>query len=447
MMFNSYSSYAKIKSIRHRFLDSMLLPGLFMLALPHISIAQGDQGLLNLEQSVLRAVGMAPEMKAADAEVGKQKGRWEQADAWPNPTLSIQVDDNLSREFGGRGYDVTEFSISQSIPLVRLVHQRQQAETGLASAEAQRKHQQLMLEYKVAQQFHILQLKEAMLQLAKKRLQQASHYQNGSRKHHSGDPLIRYLTPLESMRLGIVLQAAKQSVEVAEGELNDTASRFKALLGIPVDSPLRLMPLKPVPPPEGIDALENNLQNHPGLEADKQTVASTEAGVDVARWQRFADPTVTLFRRNAFLANRQQPNTGIMLSVQVPFWNQNNGGVIQARHAVYQAQAALEINQRDLQSNLHRSYLHLGHLIKQAEHYRTKLLQPAQQVFELTRMGFDAGELNILTLIDANNTYFDAQARYLTLLQEGWLELAAVRISAGLSLLNNDPEPNFGVLK
>ncbi|PJA32208.1 MAG: hypothetical protein CO187_05205 [Zetaproteobacteria bacterium CG_4_9_14_3_um_filter_53_7] len=446
-MFNSYSTYVKIKPTDHRFFDFILLFGLFMLVLPAVSSSQEDQGLLTLEQSVRRVAEIAPEMKAADAEVGKQKGKWEQADAWPNPSVSIQVDDNLSREVGGRGYDVTELAISQPIPLGRLAYQRQQAEAGLTSAEAQRKHQQLMLEYKVAQHFHILQLKEAMLQLAKKRLQQASHYQSGDRKHHRGDPLVRYLTPLETMRLDIVLQAAKQSVEVAEGEFNDVITSFKALLGAPIDGQLRLMPLKPVPTPEGFDALESNLQNHPGLEADKQTVASLEAGIDVAKWQRFADPTVTIFRRNAFLANQRQPNMGIMLSVQVPFWNQNNGGVTQARHAVYQAQAALEINQRDLQSNLYRSYLHLGHLVEQAEHYRTRLLQPAQQVFKLTRKGFDAGELNILTLIDANNTYFDAQARYLTLLQEGWLELAAVRISAGLSLLSNNPETDFGVVK
>ncbi len=418
-----------------------------MLVLPSVSSAEKDQGLLTLEKSIRRIVKIAPEMKAADAEIGKQQGKWEQVDAWPNPSISIQVADNLSREVGGRGYDVTELAISQPLPLGRLVYQRQQAEAGIASAEAQRKHQQLILEYKVAQLFHTLQLKEAMLRLAKKRFQQVSHYQNGSRKNHSGDPLIRYLTPLETMRLDIISQAAKQSVEVAEGKFSDTAASLKALLGAPVDDKLSLVPLIPVPTPEGFDILEKSLKSHPALEADKLTAASSESGVNVAKWQRFSDPTLTFFRRNEFLANRRQQDTGIILSVQVPLWNQNNGGVTQARHAVHQAQAALDINRRELQSNLHTSYSHLGHLIEQAEHYRTKLLQPAQQVFKLTRKGFDAGELDILTLIDANNTYYDAQARYLTLLQEGWLELAVVRRSAGLSLFTSNSVTDFSVVK
>jgi len=65
-------------------------------------------------------------------------------------------------------------------------------------------------------------------------------------------------------------------------------------------------------------------------------------------------------------------------------------------------------------------------------------------MFSLTRKGFDAGELNILTLIDANNTYFDAQERYLELLQEGWLELAEVRKSSGLFLTDKRPVIQFG---
>jgi len=64
-------------------------------------------------------------------------------------------------------------------------------------------------------------------------------------------------------------------------------------------------------------------------------------------------------------------------------------------------------------------------------------------MFSLTRKGFKAGELNILTLIDANNTYYEAQERYLELLQEGWLELSEVRLSAGLFVTDNHPLTKF----
>ena len=277
--------------------------------------------------------------------------------------------------------------------------------------------------------------------LAKKRLQQASHYQNTGRKRTANDPLVRYLSPLERMRLDIEFQAARQTLAVAEGAHNEIAAGFKALLGISLDNNLSPIPLKSVSEPENISALKNTLRVHPALEADKQTIASSRAGVAVAKSRRFNDPVITLFQGQDYLGGRRQDTNGVMLSIQVPLWNLNNGRVTQAHYAVHQAQADMKQTQRELQTNLYKSYLHLGHLIKQADHYRHRLLQPAKKVFTLTRKGFHAGEVNVLTLIDANNTYFDAQERYLELLQQGWQELAELRKSTGLSVLSKNIRP------
>lgn len=406
------------------------------------SIRAESSLLWTLDSSVQRALEVAPEMKTADAEVGKKQGGLQQAGAWPNPNLEIQVDDNLGLESGSGGYDLTRMAITQALPFGRLSDQHTQAAAELASAEAQRRQQQLLLEFKVARYFHALQLAEAELQLAEKRLQQASRYQKSGT-----DPLIRYLTPLERMRLDIVLQAAKQTVDVTEGEYREAAASFKTLLGIPLETQVQPVPLDSVPTPVKLAALIERLQAHPAFEANKQALVSAQAGVDVAKSRRFADPTITFFQEKGYFGNREQDVSGVSLNIQIPFWNMNNGRVAQARQAVYQAQSQSLTTQRELRSNLHKSYLHLGHLIEQAEHYRTKLLKPALQVFKLTLKGFEAGELNILALIDANKTYFDAKDRYLELLQEGWMELAEVRISAGLSLLTKNSASYFNEVK
>lgn len=391
----------------------------------------------SLKTSIQRALDVSPEMKKAAAEISKQKGKLIQAGAWPNPSINLQVDNEIGLDDETGGYDATEFSISQQIPLSRLRHQRKQAKAMLASAQAQYRHQQLLLEYKVANHLHILQLAKAKLKLAKKRLRLATDYQNRGRKSGRPDPLIRYLTQLETMRLNIVLQSAKQNIEAAEGEHYQAAISFKALLGIPADHPITLHPLKAVPTPTKFASFEKMLQQHPALDADKQALASSRAGVAVAKSQRFNDPTITLSRGEGFYANRRQQSTAIQLNIQVPLWNRNKGGVTQARHTVIQAQADLQLRQRNLTTNLYTSYLHLGHLIKQAKNYSSKLLKPTLRVFTLTHKSFNAGESNILTLIDANNTYFNAQERYLELLQLGWLELAELRKSAGLLLVKS----------
>ncbi len=417
--------------------------GASLLTLPSLTLASPPSSnplRWTLGASIQRALEVAPEIKAADAAIGKQQGKLEQASAWPNPSVSVQVDETLGLETSDGGYNVTQLEISQPLPMGRLSHQRTQAKAEVASTEALRRQQRLALEYKVAQRLHILQFAQARLQLAKKRLQQAHRYQYHGRKN---DPLIRYLTPLETMRLNIVLQSAKQTADMAEGQFDEAAASFKSLLRLPLSDKITLMPLTPVSAIASFSMLEKNMQTHPSLEAYKQAITASQAGVAVAQAQRFADPTLSLFRTEEFIANRRQQSTGIMLSVQVPLWNPNTGRVTQARYAVHQAQAEMKIKQRDLRTRLYKSHLHLGHLVAQAEHYRKELLKPAQHVFRLTRKGFGAGELNILTLIDANNTYFDVQARYLELLQQAWLELAEVRLSAGISLLDNN-FPNLG---
>ena len=86
------------------------------------------------------------------------------------------------------------------------------------------------------------------------------------------------------------------------------------------------------------------------------------------------------------------------------------------------------------------AHLHLNHLVQQGEHYRTRVFEPAQIVFDLTLKAYASGEVEILSLIDANNIYFDTRGRYLELLQEAWLEAAEVRLAAGRTLVTTEQD-------
>jgi len=68
------------------------------------------------------------------------------------------------------------------------------------------------------------------------------------------------------------------------------------------------------------------------------------------------------------------------------------------------------------------------------------VITPSSSNPDLTRKGYAGGELEILALIDANNTYFDARERYLELLQEAWLEAAEVRLAAGRALVSTEQD-------
>jgi len=81
--------------------------------------------------------------------------------------------------------------------------------------------------------------------------------------------------------------------------------------------------------------------------------------------------------------------------------------------------------------------MQLRRLLEQAERLRVNLLEPSREVYSLTRRGFASGELNILSLLDASNTYFDARSRYLELQQESAFAAADLRLTSGISALNS----------
>lgn len=406
---------------------------LSLLAVLACTTAQAQ--IWTLESSIQQATTVAPELRAAQAEVNARAGERTQAGAWPNPTLEIRGDEKLGIEDGRGGYNVNQISITQPLPLGRLAHQRRAAEAGLEAARATQQQQRLQLENRTAQAFHALQLAAERQRLAQERLAFAEGVRSGS------DRLVRYLSPLEHARLHILRETARQDVALAEGKWSEAASQFRAFLALPPGSQPQTTALTALATPAALAELEGRLANHPALRASQHARDASRAQVKVARAQRFADPSVSIFRERDYLAGSRQDYTGVMLGVQIPLWNGNGGSVARAVAEVDKADALLAARRRDLESGLRQNHLHLGHLIEQAEHYRTRLLTPARQVLVLTRKGFATGEQNGLALVDASNTYFEAQARYLELLHDAWVEAAELRLAAGLAASDTAVQP------
>lgn len=404
-----------------------------------IACASVQAQVWTLESSIERATAVAPERRAAEAEVAARAGELTQAGAWPNPSIDLRADDRLGQEDGRGGTNLTQIALSQPLPLRRLARQRAAAGANLESARENRRYQRLLLEREAARVFHALQTAAARRQLAAERLRLVEESPDAARKA-GADRLVRYLTPLERRRLAILNEEANQAVAAAEREHQKALIDFRALLALPAEIPAEPAVLIPPATPAGLDALARALDTHPALAAAQKEAEAAQAGIAVAQSQRFAVPALNLFRDRDYLAGERRDVTGVGVSVQIPFWNTNSGTVAKARAEAERAQARLEALKRDARNRLEQAHAQLLRLLEQTERLRTKLLEPAREVFTLTRRGFAAGELNILTLVDANNTYFDARARYLELQQESARAAADLRLASGVSVLNPSME-------
>lgn len=405
-----------------------------------LSVQVRDVKVWSLADSLRRALDVAPELQAAEAEITAREAELEQAGAWPNPTIDVRADNRLGIEDGSGGSGLTQIALSQPLPLRRISRQHAVAEANLDSARENLRHRKLLLEREVTGAFQALQLADARHRLAEERLKLVG--ESPAAVHMGGtDRLVRYLTPLERQRLAILNEEASQALAVAGRERQKALLDFRTLLALPAETPLEVSALVAPQVPANLDVLLRTLDAHPALTTARKEADAAQAGIAAAESQRYADPTLNLFRERDFLAGAPRDVTGIGVSVQLPLWNSGGGAVAKAGAEAGRAQAQLAIAQRDARIRLEQAHAELLRLLDQTARLNNKLLEPARQVYMLTRRGFASGELNLLTLVDASNTYFDARLRHLQLQQESARAAADLRLAAGVSAL--DPTEGY----
>lgn len=383
-----------------------------------------------LASSVKQALSVSPELQKSQTKIGARQEDIKLSAMWPDPSIEMRVDNKLGKNDGSGGYDLTDITLSQSIPLSRLKYQKSVAESRLQAARATQQYQSLLLQNRVAGVFHQLQFASAKLELARKRLALANRLNSQPRKNDQGT-IVRYLTPLEKIRLSIILKEAEQAVINAEGKYHEALSEFTRLLVIEPQSAEVVAPLQPVrtlPKTRLLLALQ---ENHPRLASQQQQMMAATHNIGVARSSQLADPTLSISRSKDFFSAGREDVYGVMLSVQIPLHDRKDTAVSKASYQAHQQRIELQRLQRDLQINLNRSLAHLNHLVEQANDYQQTVLKPARKMLNLTQKGFSSGELNMLSLVDANNTYFDSRLRYLELLYQSRTELADVKLYAG----------------
>ena len=403
-----------------------------------LSAAAYAEEVWTLENSIKQVLKASPTVRSADAEVTVRKAELGQATLWPNPELGFSGSEKLGINDQAGGSDLTQMAISQPIPLVRLPREARQAEAKFRMQQELMREILLRQEYQASISFAELQFRAAAYELAKGQLEFASSYQGDNKGSQKNDPLVRYLPPLEAKRLDIIRASAAQAVASSEGEYAEALSNFNALLRLPHDTESKTAPLEPAQRKETLEYLLTfQEKNHPAIAALKHQAEADKAGISIAYGELFPDPVLTFFREKDFINDERQNFYGVTLNFQVPIWDLKGKSIAKAKAHVEKSKYDLQALAQELEAKLRESHLHLGHLIEQAESYRLEILNPSKEVFELTRNGFTSGEMNVLSLIDANNIYLEARMRYLELLYEAWLELAEMRLATGIFTIND----------
>ncbi len=127
-------------------------------------------------------------------------------------------------------------------------------------------------------------------------------------------------------------------------------------------------------------------------------------------------------------------NGAIQLTMPIPIWNRNQGGITQAGHEALAAERALEKLELDLQQRLATVFQRYQTARAQVDRYSQAIVPNSRENLDLVRRAYTAGEYDFLQMLVAQRTFAQTEMAYVDALQD--MHVAALEIE-GLLLSNS----------
>ncbi len=372
----------------------------------------GPDPSYTLDQLLERALRHNPAVSEAEAHVEAARGRLVQVGLPPNPVFGYS-----GQQLGSRGQAEQQGVLIEQewVTGGKLRLLREQAVWEVSRAE-------LLLEAtrrRVATDVRVLYYETL---LARRRLNVSKSL---AQLAFESERAVKALYDAQEASLPDYLQAQieTQTAQVlaanAETELLGAWQRLAAVVGQP-DLPLGNLvgdPESDWPRYEPSELIEQVLTN-PQLEALRADVQRARWAVDYAHAAVIPNVQIQGIIQDDRAIGTS--NGALQVTLPVPLWNRNQGGIRQAWGELSAAQQAVERATLSLQKKFAETFQNYQVARQQAERYREQILPKAAESLRLARRAYELGEFSYLQLLTAQRTYFQTQLSYLDALQRLW---------------------------
>lgn len=113
-------------------------------------------------------------------------------------------------------------------------------------------------------------------------------------------------------------------------------------------------------------------------------------------------------------------------TTSIPLWNRNQGGIRAARSDTARAVAALQRTENELSQQTADALGTYLPAVERARFYRERILPKAQEVYRVNGSLFEQGQTDILRLLQAQRTFFEADLGYLEAEEARWTSAATI---------------------
>jgi cobalt-zinc-cadmium efflux system outer membrane protein len=393
----------------------------------------GPQGLpLTLADLQKLALANSPLIKQAVARVEEARGNAIQAGLPPNPTVGYEGD--TMNTTAGPGYQGA--FVEQVIKTAnKLQLARASAAADLRSAEADLFKAQTDLATRVRGGYFAVLVAEQSVRLNRALVRFTTDiYQNQFELLQKGGFAAAY----EPLYLRSLAWQARAALVQARNRRTSAWKQLAAAMGLPGMPPTQLAGRIDIPLPalDYQQVLEKVLSRHSNFRSAEAAVQKAQFDLELARRTPIPDVDVRLLVQK----DRTGPPYGIdpslSVTVPVPIWNRNQGGIMQAQAALGRANEEAHRVRSDLVNTLADAYERYQNGRTLLSYYRDRVLPDLVQVYRgvYTRYRFEppppsdvrvpitflAGTPNLGDVIVAQQNLAGAVGTYITTLGQVW---------------------------
>jgi len=211
-----------------------------------------------LEKSIQRAFNDSPEQQELTAGISVRKHKLQQADTWPNPTITLRAQNRLGVNDGTGNYNLDQITITQALPFWRLQQQKAIAHKQLSSEQALAQQSLLSIQANIARLYYALLFSHETLLLAEQRQRFTDDIVHGH--SHKDSHVIRYINPLNRYRIELLHEKARRNLLKAQAAFEETRQQFRLRLQLREQEDIQLPSMRLAASPPVMKKLQQRLE-------------------------------------------------------------------------------------------------------------------------------------------------------------------------------------------
>lgn len=369
---------------------------------------------LTLRDALSLALQRNPELAAFGKERSATEAAVLQAGVLPNPVLDIGGDNLRNARKAEAGDRSTTIQIGQLIELGgKRAARIQAAEASRDLADWDYEAKRIEVLSLVTQRFFDVLAAQQRQMLAGESLALAQQVSDAAAKRVQAGKV----SPVEETKARLAQASAEVELEQARRESVSARSTLGALWADPgarfakaVGDLERTLPLP------AYEQLAARVRNNPELARWSAEISRRQAGVDAEKAKAVPDVTVTAGVARFSQFDDRAYTIGI--SVPLPLFNRNQGGILEASRRLDKASDELRATESRVLTELARTYQRLAAIEHEIGVLRTILLPGAQSAFDAAAKGYQLGRFGFLDMLDAQRTLFQSRTQNLRALAD-----------------------------